>query len=279
MFLKNHIAYRFLTDPDFVMEMIETQYPEEYKLLGEGKGSYQQLDDIAQVRIAQLYELASNESQKSFLVTRTVLDKLDMLKVKRREDDQFDWSVFRHLKPCKYTFILPPTDDSTGGICIRMKIGGKTVNEGHIEFVYLYFNIDKKSRDFGMAQWELLFVDMNENTQCDHFNHPNARNKNIDEVLYKLLCFIFLSDNEEEIIQPGQKKGTRRSGKIINILPFPLTIVTSKWNITSIRTEGFPVKAHFALRWTGTGRTMPRMVLIEPYEKHGYIRHGHKPVT
>lgn len=278
MYLKNHIAYRFLTDPDFTMEMIETQYPEEYKSLAKKQG-FDHLDDIAKVRVAQLYELANNENQKSFLITRTVLDKLDMLKVNRGKDGNFDWSVFSHLKPLKYTFILPPMDDSTGGICIRMKIGGKTVNEGFIELIYLYFNLDKRSRDYGMANWELLYANMTENEPCEHFNHENVKGKKIDELIYKLLCFMFLSDNEEEIIQPGQKKGTQKTGKIINILPFPLTLVTSKWNITSIRTEGFQVSGHFALRWTGTGRTMPRMVLIEPYEKHGYIRHAHKPVT
>lgn len=272
MFLKNHIAYRFLTDPDFQMEMIETQYPEAYKMLMSGK-KMEDLDDISKIRIAQLYELASPKDQKSFLITSTVLDKLDMLKVKRRNDGQFDWSVFSHLKPLKYTFILPPMNDSTGGTCVRMKIGGKVTNEGFIELIYLYFNLDKGSHS-GEARWELLYANMAEGTPCEHFDHENVKGKNIDELIYKLLCFIFLSENEEELIQPGQKKGTRRSGKIINILPFPLTIVNSKWNVTSVRTEGFQVSGHFALRWTGTGRQVAKMVFIDPYEKHGYIRHA-----
>lgn len=73
-------------------------------------------------------------------------------------------------------------------------------------------------------------------------------------------------------MKPGEKKGTKKSGKIINELPFPLTIINSKWNVTSVRTEGWYVSGHFALRWTGKGREVAKMVFIQPFEKHGMVR-------
>ena len=73
-------------------------------------------------------------------------------------------------------------------------------------------------------------------------------------------------------MKPGEKSGTKKSGKIINSLPVPITIINSKWNITSIRTDGFNVSGHFALYWTGEGRRIPKMIFREPYEKKGYVR-------
>jgi hypothetical protein len=79
------------------------------------------------------------------------------------------------------------------------------------------------------------------------------------------------------LVEPGRKYGTKKSGKLINTFTdIPLTIVNSKWNITSIRTEGFEVKGHFALRWTGEGRKIPKMVFIEPFQKNGYMRKSMK---
>ena len=80
---------------------------------------------------------------------------------------------------------------------------------------------------------------------------------------------MYLSENEEMTIPAGAKYGTRKSGKIINSLPFPVTTVTSKWNITSIRTDGFEVSGHLRLQPTNAGT---KMIFIAPFMKHGYKR-------
>jgi hypothetical protein len=113
----------------------------------------------------------------------------------------------------------------------------------------------------------MFYLDRVKNEQCDHFAHADV--KIIEEFVYKLLCFVFLSENEEETLKAGEKKGTRKQGKIINVLPIPLTIINSKWNITSIRTDGFGVSGHFRLQPTSSGT---KMIFIEPFMKHGYIR-------
>ena len=87
---------------------------------------------------------------------------------------------------------------------------------------------------------------------------------------------MYLSENTEVLLEAGRKTGTKKSGKVINTLPIPLTIVDSNWNITSIRTDGFNVSGHFAIRWVGEGRTEAKMVYISPYEKSGYVRKSKK---
>jgi hypothetical protein len=84
------------------------------------------------------------------------------------------------------------------------------------------------------------------------------------------MCFIFLSENEEIVITPGRKHGTKKSGKLINTLNLPIIIVNSRWNITVVRTEGFNVSGHF--RIYRKDREEPKMILIQPYKKNGYIR-------
>ena len=89
-------------------------------------------------------------------------------------------------------------------------------------------------------------------------------------------CYVELCDNEYIIVEPKAKYGTQKQGKIINTTPFPITIINNTWNITTIRSEGFPVSGHTALFWTGPGRKVPKILYIEPYMKDGYTRKSGK---
>lgn len=48
------------------------------------------------------------------------------------------------------------------------------------------------------------------------------------------------------------------------------------WNTTIIRKEGFKVSQH--LRWQphGPGRSKRKLIMIEEFQKHGYIRQAKK---
>jgi hypothetical protein len=85
-----------------------------------------------------------------------------------------------------------------------------------------------------------------------------------------------LTENTEVEVMPGQRYGTRKEGKIINSLKESIIVVNSCWNIKIIRTEGFPVRGHAAIRWTGEGRSIAKLVYIEPYQKTGYSRQSGK---
>lgn len=256
MLLKNHIATRFLTDISLTMELLELLYPEEYKIV-DSKEKIETLSD----QFATTFRLADKEGNVSYYVTETIIDKLQLLKVKKiqhMEKEQYDWTVFKNVKHGKRTFIFPD------GTLLRMLVNEDTIQFLHISVRWMF------NKNEGMVHFILFYVDQLTGEQCEHFAHNDVRN--IEEFIYKLLCFVYLSDNTEKILAPGEKSGTKKSGKIINTLPFPLTIINSNWNITSIRNEEFGVSGHLALRWVGQGRTEKRMVWIDPYLKHGYIR-------
>lgn len=263
MRLKNHIALRFLTDEKFIMDMIEEH------LGGKKLGitSRPLIEKYGFPKIASLWRLLSKDHQKAYMVTETVHDKLDMLKVKKDSEGHYDWTVFKNIMPCKKTFILYPVPEWKGGGCLRLLVEGNK-----LEFCHLCFRFNPGSKEEGEAKWTMFYIDRISNEHAEHCAHPDVQA--IYEFVYKLMCFVFLSENEYEVLNPGASKGTQKTGKIKNELPVPITIINSKWNITSIRSEGFLVRGHFALRRCGVGYSYTRMVYIEPFEKHGYVRHA-----
>ena len=257
---KKHIGYLFLTSEKFQKNIIEAKYP---GLLEKTIHS-----DEEKVVIKELTFALNSDKQKAFYVTNSVINNLNLLKVKKK-NNCYDWTVFNHLKTLKYTFLYQPLSNKKGSGCLRMAIDETRPNS--IEFVYIYEELE--DNDNSGIFITLFGIDTITNEPLGIGNDY----KGIEEQVYKLLCFVFLSENEEEIIKPNERKGTRKNSKIVNEFPIPITIINSKWNVTSIRTEGFPVSGHFAIRWTGEGRQVAKLVLIQPFEKHGYIRKAAKP--
>jgi len=75
-------------------------------------------------------------------------------------------------------------------------------------------------------------------------------------------------------IETKQVKGLRssKSFKQIKGKSIDVTHITSDWFTNLIRSDGFSVKGHFALRACGVGRKDRRLVWINPFEKSGYTR-------
>ncbi len=243
MLLRNHIAKRFLTDPIFTMEIVETMHPNQTEV-----------DES----MATTFQLVDAKDQKAYYVTDSVLEKLELLKITKKSE-HYDWTVFHEVKDCKKTFIFPNNQ------CLRMWISGDT-----IMFCHLMFKFHKGSKNEGVSNWVMFYLNRITGELCDHFKHQDVTS--IEEFIYKLLCFVFLSDNEEILVEPGRKYGTKKQGKVINELTIPLTVINSRWNVTTIRTDSFGVRGHFALRRVGEGRVNTRMVFIQPFEKKGYVR-------
>jgi len=256
MILKNHIAHRFLTDSTMVIDMIDSFYPSDVAAIHRGSEPSS--------KVLGMYKMLGSEDQKAFYIADTVLKNFDALNIKKFETEkygmQYDWAYFKNLKDQKTTFIFP--DNSF----LRLLVDNKMLNFSHTRFKF-----NEGDKNHGIMHNVMFYVDMETGEMCEHFKHPDVQE--IELFIYKLLAFFFLSDNEMVIVEPGHKCGTRKSGKFINTFKdIPITIVNSNWNITSIRTDGFEVRGHFALRWTGEGRSIPKMVFIEPFKKNGYIR-------
>ena len=268
MKIDTHIAKRFLTDGTLKMEIIEELYPEVYEVLESDKdippihklvAGYQVeiKKETLLSRVASLYLLLDTpKGHKPYYCTETMLDCLEHLKI-NKTGEHYNWTYFSKLQNQVATFIFPDN------AMLRMRVIDET-----IEFVHIKYTPHDKVR--GNMHWIMFHLNRNTGELCEHFGHEDV--KNIELFIYRLLCFVYMAENEEVIVAAGARYGTKKAGKLINSTPFPMTIINSKWNITSIRNEKFSVDAHFAIRHTGPGRTIPVVTLIRPYEKEGYIR-------
>ena len=292
MRLTHHIALRFLTDNTFIFEVIEHRHPGILKAVVHSKPipgdkehrvvEAEEADD-EKGKLADAWNedfpFLNAENQKAYIVTDSVSDKLDLLKVKRGADSFYDWSVFAEVRPCKKTFIMAPTPAYKHGTALRLYITPEEIKLAYLRGVpateaqILEHARAGKMIDF-FCKGTILRINRSSNEHI--YTKGDEKYHEFYEFTYKLLCFFFLSENDIEVIQRGATHGQKKSGKFKNDLPIPVRIINSKWNITSIRTDGFLVSGHFALRRCGPGRTASRMVYIEPYQKHGYIRRGGK---
>ncbi len=260
MKLDTHIVNRLITDSSLWMEMIETEAAEH----GINFGNW---DEAATERYASMYQLLCVQDNKTYYVTNSVIDRLKLFDTKKCMDVE-GWKIFSHLPDFKKTFILPD-----GNKCIRV-----VKQDGLIYFCHLEFTMHPKEKrtpnDDGRLYWILVYVDLDRSEIAEHFLSEDGRR--IAPYLYALMCYVLLCDNQTIELPPKGKHGTQKTGKIINILPYPITIINNTWNVTTVRDGDIDVCGHSALRWTGVGRLIPRIVFIEPFKKHGYTRRSGK---
>lgn len=272
----NHIAFRFLTDDSLAWEIVDEIHPNLYEV-GE--------DDPVHKAAAILYNCVNFKGQRAYYITETVISKLDLLKVKKiaigkvkkffsddiiAEVPTYDWSIFNSLSSRKVTFIFPNNQ------VLRLVIDDDVLWFANIE--YTQFNkpqpgvLQGRPRMLeGSMHWDMFYINKKNGALSENWQAKEIQK--IENFIYRVMCFFYMSENTEEIVQPGHRHGTRKAGKLVNALPVPITVVTSKWNITSIRTEGFNVSGHFRMQPYKTGT---KMIWIDPFQKHGYVRHAKK---
>lgn len=194
--------------------------------------------------IAFVKKLAAIEGNKNYYITNTILEKTNLLKANYN-----DWSVLDNLPDGKYTFIFK--NDSF----LRFIIEDRDI---------LFYSVHRIKK--GDIRSSYFYHSFHDGTHEGDF-YPSK------ELVFKLLCFFFFSKNEEKIVNAGKSYGTKKQHDAIsNDTSFPITIVNSNWNVTSIRNEGFNVSGHFRLQPCGEKRSETKMIFIEPFKKHGYIR-------
>lgn len=258
MQLRNHIAYRFLTDDHLAHELMEHAYYSEYHRMGDDKGNE---EDEGKIR--SLYEVISFHHQKAYYITNTVIDKLELLKVSRK-DGLYDYTIFNNVADSKLTFIFKNNSLLRMHICDDM-----------ISFCYLkydYYTAEEKllHKVPGSILSVYFYVNRITGERCDHFAHKDVQG--IEKMVYHLLCFFFLSENTEQVVAAGKSYGTKKQQDALsNDTNVPVTIVNSCWNVTSIRLEGFNVSGHFRLQ-PYPSLNCTKMIFIEPYGKLGYVR-------
>lgn len=269
MLLKNHIASRFLDPKDeLVMEILEHTHPEAFQSALDNTEKSKNLMTETASRVGVImeqnipmvihdtYNLLASSDSKNYVVTNSVLDLLDMLKVSR-DGKNYNWSVFKSIKEGRYTFILP------GNKLLRM-----LVQETNIWFMHLEEG-DSKTY-VNPLNWVMFYFNRLTGEPCSHYSSEDVQE--LQPFVYSLLCFMFLTENDEIELKPGQKAGTKKSGKVINTLFQNVTIVNSRWNTTVISKGEFGVRGHFRLQSYGPGRTEYATIFIDPFVKTGVTR-------
>jgi hypothetical protein len=267
MRFENHIVRRLLTDPNLWVEMVITQ-AESQGVVVNNLVDYLDTDEGANLR--GMYHMLDVKDNKTYLVTKSVTDKLDLLDTKKCIDIE-GWKLFKSLPDFKKTFILPD-----GNSCLRVFKHNGVISFAHITFKF--HPPEKRTPvDDGELYWILLYVDLDNNKLAEHW--LSADGKRIAPFLYALMCYVELCDNEIIVVQPNGKHGTKKSGKLINTLPFPITIINNTWNTTKVLSGTIPVCGHAQIYWTGPGRTMPKLQFKEPFTKEGYTRRSGKELA
>lgn len=260
MLLNNHIVRKVLEDNlGFTIEVMEAI-----------KGSRIIAEDVEQYN--DIAHTMSNKNNKTYYVTKTVIDRLALLDTKKCMQVE-GWKIFKSLPDFKKTYILPEMakDYSKygGSGYVRIAKFGDLIFFVHVSSKFL--SPEQRTRTIDSSMYiVVLYIDLREGKICEHFY--SADGKSLAPFLYSLMCFVELCDNEVVIIPEGRKYGTKKSDKIINTLPTPITIINNNWNITTIKGDGFPVSGHAAIYWTGVGRVIPKLLYVEPYMKSGYTR-------
>lgn len=271
MKLENHVVKKILLDPNgFTVEAIEAMDVNGRKQLKDANG------DIDLNIYDDMIHMLSLKDNKTYYITKSVTDHLNLFDTKKAMTAE-GWKIFKGLPDFKKTYILPGMEQSYakhgGSGFLRVWKHDNMLQFFHCTCKFLPPNERTRTTDSSMY-FVVLYINLDKNEMCQHFQSEDG--KSLTPFLYSLLCFIELTDNEVKIVEPKAKYGTQKQGKIINTLPFPITVVTNTWNIITIRSEGFPVSGHVHLFWTGPGRTVPLMKYVAPFMKEGYTRRAGK---
>lgn len=181
---------------------------------------------------------------KFYAIANTVSDVIKGIKI----GENFNISIFDKFPIGVYTYLLG-----------KDKFLKFSVTDGYI----FGFVLSENSETF------LFIIDMVENQLiCEPKNKPD-----LNEVL-QLLIFVELGEIEIVELLPGRNNNAKkRSDKITNTSRQNITVIDSKWNTVSIRTEGFSVSGHLRLQ---NYKDSKKLIWINSFQKEGYTRNRNK---
>jgi hypothetical protein len=86
-----------------------------------------------------------------------------------------------------------------------------------------------------------------------------------------LVMFRSYADHELKVVM-GKSTGKVNNVQYKNPNKQNVHVIDSSWYTSIIKTEGFLVKGHLRLQACGTGHSERKLIYIDSFEKHGYIR-------
>lgn len=116
----------------------------------------------------------------------------------------------------------------------------------------------------------------------DYLNSVENRDDLFIALLHGLALLVLLKNGRVETVLAASNTKRKipevENGVLMNSTPFPIRYIDSSWLKTIIRTEGFLVRGHFRLQPHGIGRSERKLIYIQPFKKHGYVRRAKKLV-
>ena len=86
-----------------------------------------------------------------------------------------------------------------------------------------------------------------------------------------MVMFRSYADHELKVVM-AKSTGKMNNVQYKNLNKQNIHVIDSSWYTSIIKTEGFLVKGHLRLQACGTGHSERKLIYIDSFEKHGYIR-------
>lgn len=228
--------------------------------------------------LSGLEELFGEKDCKHYYVTKSVIDTCTRIKV--REPFDLEW-----LRPKLENGIKQWSFDDKLFRFVKneQKIVVIYATEAEIPEIYKQ-RAEEKGVDYAVFDFDLV----NKTEEVIEGNQRRPVKKDTRLLFFQLLCYIVLAEIEITIVPPGKKHGPKNAkDHVFNEERFPMAIINSNWNRTSMRSEGFWVdgeggeggedgKGFYRLQACGPGWSERELKLIKPFKKHGYTRKAGK---
>lgn len=195
---------------------------------------------------AEMNEMFGDDT-KYFYICNSVYRAADTIRI----SDSFTGRILKDVSDGTYTYLLGPY--SMARFTKRGTVIRGFFFEDHDRIIAFDFGVD--TDEGGMY-------------------YPEEFNSTFSQIM-QVLTFIELGDTETVYLESGRNNGkTKKTGKITNTSTDPIHIVDSTWNKIIIRTDGFAVRGHFRLQPCGEANKDRKLIWIDAFEKHGYVRNA-----
>lgn len=233
----------------------------------------QQEHDYGVNNLHELIEDKRDFININYLVKKSAMKMVDKIPL----NDKFDLTYLTHIPNKKCTFLLGPD------LSVRYYKTDKNVStvfyfkEGD-RISWIFLRIDLTTGNIILPKLNSLKAVEFTSDEFDFndFDEDDMEKRTVKKFI-QLLLFVELSELVVEILQPKQKTGTKKTERYLNESNSDIVIVDSKWNVISVRTEGFTVEGHWRFQPCGVGRLEREYIWIKTFEKHGYVRKRHEP--
>lgn len=98
------------------------------------------------------------------------------------------------------------------------------------------------------------------------------KSKVLNEALMSIILYELFKRYAEVEVKLAKQCKQHRENLEVNTFTPDVNYIDCSWFTTIIRTEGFKVRGHFRLQPCGTGRKDHKLIYINEFEKHGYVR-------